>query len=199
MSERPNIAVIGSGFGPRPGEETPTKQGVKQTTCIMCGECNIGCNCHAKNTLGLNYLARAAKYGAIIRPSAEVRAILPKADNSGYTVVYSDPRNRSGMERLEATYVIVAAGSLGSAKLLLRMKHSGQLPALSPALGTRGRAMTICSVSASTVWPPYIRTPARSSLERFISSTAAIPMDFPMGSILKMRACRTWSPGTSLP
>lgn len=151
--EWPKLAIQ---FGPRPGEEKANRQGVKQTTCMMCGECNIGCNYHAKNTLDLNYLARAANHGAIIRPSAEVRAILPKADGSGYTVVYSDPRNRSQLERLEAAYVIVAAGSLGSTKLLLRMKHSGQLPYLSPALGTKwsgnGDLLGFCVNSSDPIY-----------------------------------------------
>jgi len=152
--EWPKLAIQ---FGREPGKERLNKHGQAQTNCIMCGECNIGCNSHAKNTLDLNYLARAACYGAIIQPSAEVRAILPKADGTGYTVMYADPRNRSKLERLDATYVVVAAGSLGSTKLLLRMKHSGELPHLSAALGTKwsgnGDLLGFCVKSSEAVYP----------------------------------------------
>ncbi|MBI4552388.1 MAG: GMC family oxidoreductase [Candidatus Latescibacteria bacterium] len=176
--EWPKLAIQ---FGPRPGEEKANQQGVPQTTCIMCGECNIGCNYHAKNTLDLNYLARAANHGAIIRTNAEVRAILPKADHSGYTVVYSTPGNRSAMERIEAKYVIVAAGSLGSTKLLLRMRHSGQLPNLSAALGTRwsgnGDFLGLCRNSAAPVYPST--GPVITGAVRFFH--AHYPDGFPHG------------------
>ena len=152
--EWPRLAIQ---FGPKAGEAKLNNQEVMQTTCIMCGECNIGCNYHAKNTLDLNYLARADKHGAIIHTSAEVRAILPRADRPGYTVVYSDPLRTSQLERIEATHVVVAAGSLGSTKLLLRMKHSGQLPHLSPALGTKwsgnGDLLGLCLGSSEPVYP----------------------------------------------
>jgi cholesterol oxidase len=152
--EWPKLAIR---FGAKLGEEGLNKQEVKQTTCIMCGECNIGCNYHAKNTLDLNYLARAANHGAQIHTCAEALAILPNANDVGYTVVYADPQNRSRTERLEATHVVVAAGSLGSTKLLLRMKHSGALPYLSPALGTKwsanGDLLGLCMNSSEPIYP----------------------------------------------
>jgi cholesterol oxidase len=152
--EWPKLAIR---FGREPGKEEPNKHGKRQTNCIMCGECDIGCNVHAKNTLDLNYLARAESCGATVRTGAEVRAILPKADGTGYTVVYADPRSRSELQRLDATYVVVAAGSLGSTKLLLRMKHSGVLPHLSAALGTKwsgnGDLLGFCVKSSEAIYP----------------------------------------------
>jgi len=130
--ERPRLAIQ---FG-SPGEK-PNRQGVMQNNCVRCGECDIGCNYHAKNTLDLNYLARAEQHGAEIRTNAEVRAICPNSGGDGFAVYYFDPRVRGKLFRLDARFVIVAAGSLGSTKLLLRMKHSGQLPKLSDALGTQ--------------------------------------------------------------
>ncbi|MBI4965785.1 MAG: GMC family oxidoreductase [Desulfomonile tiedjei] len=132
--EWPKLAIQ---FGPRPGEQKLNKQGVIQTTCRMCGECFIGCNFHSKNTLDLNYLARAASHGANIRTDAEVHAIQYEPDRSAYKVVYGDSRNKAQYEEIQAKYVIVSAGSLGSTRLLLRMKHSGQLPHLSSTLGSR--------------------------------------------------------------
>ena len=59
--EWPPLAIT---FGDVPGREVINAQGIAQTACTMCGECNIGCNAHAKNTLDLNYLALAEKQGA---------------------------------------------------------------------------------------------------------------------------------------
>ncbi len=151
--EWPKLALQ---FGP-PGDKL-NKQGVPQSNCLMCGECNIGCNYHAKNTLDLNYLARAEKFGATVHANAEVWAILREPDESGYLVVYRDPRFRSApFEQIKAKYVIVSAGSLGSTKLLLRMKHSGQLPHLSTALGTKwsgnGDLLGLSKSSAQPVYP----------------------------------------------
>ena len=108
--EWPKLAIQ---FGPRPGEERLTDK--CEATVYNVRECNIGCNYHA--TLDLNYLARAANHGAIICPSAEVRAILPNADGSGYTVVYSDLETGRSWNA-SRPHGIVAAGSLGSTKLL---------------------------------------------------------------------------------
>ncbi len=47
--------------------------GVEQGTCIHLGNCDIGCDVRAKNTLDLNYLAIAEKNGAEIRPLHLVR------------------------------------------------------------------------------------------------------------------------------
>ena len=44
-------------------------QGVEQGTCVHCGNCVVGCPVRAKSTLDLNYLARARRNGAEIRPS----------------------------------------------------------------------------------------------------------------------------------
>jgi cholesterol oxidase len=48
----PNIAVD---FGP-PEIPHRNKFGTMQKGCNFCGECDIGCNVHAKNTLDFNYL-----------------------------------------------------------------------------------------------------------------------------------------------
>ena len=57
----PNIAVELDHPG---GVALKNRFGVPQTGCNHCGECDIGCNDHAKNTLDLNYLALAEKRGA---------------------------------------------------------------------------------------------------------------------------------------
>jgi cholesterol oxidase len=131
--EWPKLAVR---FGDRVEAESLNAHGALQTSCRLCGECNIGCNTHAKNTLDLNYLRLAENLGVEIRTSAEVREIRPWK-GAGYKVLYRDPRHTRPAEELLANRVVLAAGPLGSPHLLLRMKRGGQLPQLSDALGRR--------------------------------------------------------------
>ena len=46
-------------------------------TCRLCGECDIGCNVGAKNSLDYNYLTLAVRAGAEIRTLAEVKGLEP--------------------------------------------------------------------------------------------------------------------------
>lgn len=109
--------------------------GQEQGTCIHLGNCDVGCDVRAKNTLDLNYLARAEQHGAEIRPLHVVRAIEP--DGQGYRVAFDrieDGRLVRGTER--AARVLLAAGSLGSTELLLRCREEAQtLPRLSRMIG----------------------------------------------------------------
>lgn len=115
-------------------------QGKKQGTCIHLGNCDIGCDVHAKNTLDLNYLALAEKYGAEIRPLHIVYYVKPTQE--GYQVIFDRIENGklwSGMECAEK--IILAAGSLGSTEILLRSKNEYQtLPNISDQLGQRWSA-----------------------------------------------------------
>src|ERR671933_1138833 len=74
----PNLAVTfaNGGTPPVPGDpidEEPNLHGVRRYTCRLLGECNVGCNVGAKNTLDLNYLSRFAEIGGEIRTLSEVR------------------------------------------------------------------------------------------------------------------------------
>src|SRR6185503_2220549 len=89
-----------------------------------------------KNTLDLNYLARAEQHGAEIRPLHMVTGVSPEP-GSGYRVHFvrlQGGRRIPGSET--APIVVLAAGSLGSTELLLRCRDEhGTLPDLSPMLG----------------------------------------------------------------
>src|SRR5205085_5498711 len=69
----PPLAVSFSSPGqpPVPGaplvEERENLHHRPRRTCRLCGECDIGCNDGAKNTLDLTYLSRAVEHGAEIR------------------------------------------------------------------------------------------------------------------------------------
>ena len=109
--------------------------GQQQGTCIHLGNCDIGCDVRAKNTLDLNYIPRAEQHGAEVRPLHVVRRI--GRHGSGYQVVF-DRIHQGRLVRGEesASHVFLAAGSLGSTELLLRCRdeHS-TLPAVSRVLG----------------------------------------------------------------
>ena len=64
-------------------EEHPNLHGVPRYTCRLVGECDIGCNFGAKNTLDLNYLSEAKRLGAEIWTLREVRSLAPR-EGGGY-------------------------------------------------------------------------------------------------------------------
>lgn len=113
--------------------------GITQGPCTFSGECDIGCNEGAKNTLDLNYLALAEQHGATVGTLTEAVHIARAGD--GYQVrlrEYGHPgADREGVERqVSARYVFVCAGTLGTTELLLRSRDQYHtLPDLPPALG----------------------------------------------------------------
>ena len=110
-------------------------QGVEQGTCIHLGNCDIGCDVNARNTLDRNYIPWAEKYGAQVRPLHLVKDVTPIA--GGYQVFYDELRDGQRLPGSEtARIVIIAAGSLGSTELLLRCREiNGSLPLVSRFLG----------------------------------------------------------------
>jgi cholesterol oxidase len=109
--------------------------GREQGTCIHLGECDIGCPVLARNTLDLNYLARAEAHGVDVRPLTIARAIEPA--DGGYRVHLVRIEDGALVPTSEdARIVIVAAGSLGSTELLLRSRDvTRTLPRLPRSLG----------------------------------------------------------------
>jgi cholesterol oxidase len=97
-------------------------QGQPQGTCVHCGNCDIGCQVGAKNTLDLNYLAAARAAGAEIRAKHIVRSLRP-LEGGGYRVgVDRIEADRLVHDEVTADKVVLAAGSLGSTELLLRCR-----------------------------------------------------------------------------
>ncbi len=111
-------------------------QGVEQGTCVHLGNCDIGCEADAKNTLDRNYIPMGIRHGMEVRPLHLVRALEP-APGGGYVVHIDriqDGRLVPSQER--ARKVVVSAGSLGSTELLLRCRDEFRtLDRLSPKLG----------------------------------------------------------------
>jgi cholesterol oxidase len=131
----PNIAVD---LHTPAGEVAPNKFGVPQSGCIHCGECDIGCNVHAKNTLDLNYLALAERAGAEVGTQCEVWNIARagSGEGDGYVVSYRDHRDGSVSRTIHAAKVFVCAGAVNSTELLLRCRDEhGTLPDIGDRLG----------------------------------------------------------------
>ncbi|MGH7164006.1 MAG: GMC oxidoreductase [Nitrospiraceae bacterium] len=122
-------------FDDRHSKSWTNAQGQQQGTCVHCGNCDIGCQVKAKNTLDLNYIPWAERHGAQIRPLHLVRCITPQA--RGYRVDFDRIEKGRLLPGYEtADRVILAAGSLGSTELLLRCRDQYKtLPRLSRFLG----------------------------------------------------------------
>ena len=111
--------------------------GPSRTGCLNCGECMTGCRHGAKNNLVKNYLYLAEKAGAEVLAETTVTDIIDS--ESGYQV---QTRSSSGWSRgktFSAGQVIVAAGALGSAKLLHKTRAHGNLKGISDRLGYLSR------------------------------------------------------------
>lgn len=186
------VTFANDGETPVPGEPIhephPNLHGRTRYTCLMCGECDIGCNYGAKNTLDYNYLSEAKRLGADIRTSSEVRYLAPRPEG-GYVVRYIhyepeqegnrvdifDPKTAS--HTITADRLVISAGTLGTVRLLLRNRAA--FPAMSNKLGTRfcgnGDLLTFalkCSDSSSGKRVPTIIDPSYGPV---ITSAIRIP------------------------
>ncbi|TMK82926.1 MAG: GMC family oxidoreductase [Actinobacteria bacterium] len=121
--------------------------GPKRKGCIQCGECMTGCRHGAKNTLLKNYLYLAEKAGAAVHPMTTVRTVRP--DGDGYVVETVTTGGRA-RRSFRARNVIFAAGTMGTQKLLHRMRDEGHLPQLSRRLGELTRTNSEAILGART-------------------------------------------------
>ena len=140
------VGVFFGGPGQKAGEEVADPYfggaGPDRRTCLNCGECMSGCRHNAKNTLVKNYLYLAEQNGAEVLPLTTVTRITPRAgDGGGYDVRvrFTKAKTSRGQKILTAEHVVMAAASLGTQKLLHRMKDEGHLPGLSERLGYLSR------------------------------------------------------------
>jgi cholesterol oxidase len=135
-------------------------EGPDRTGCMQCGRCMVGCPHGAKNTLVKNYLWLAEQRGVEVTPERTVTEIRPlgAADGSdGYAVT----SERSGLlpgrgrRTVTARGVVVAAGPLGTNKLLQRCRLGGALPRVSSRLGelVRTNSEVILAVTVPEDYP----------------------------------------------
>jgi cholesterol oxidase len=147
-------APVGVYFG-EPGVEASDPYfggvGPSRTGCTECGECMTGCRHGAKNTLLKNYLYLAEKGGAEVLARTTVTAIRPLA-NGRYevTAARSSAWVRKRRRTFLATDVVLAAGTIGTQRLLHRMRDKGNLANLSPRLGELTRTNSEAILGART-------------------------------------------------
>lgn len=102
--------------------------GMIQRPCTLCGDCITGCNVGAKNTLVTNYLPLARMNGTEMYTQVEVQSI---AAADGYYQIQAIVRDdcSGGLQEfpisIASQMVIVAAGSPGSAEILLQSRKTG--------------------------------------------------------------------------
>jgi len=130
--------------------------GPRRSGCLNCGACMTGCRHNAKNTLTKNYLHLAEAAGAEVHPMTTVTRVQARC-RSGFEVqtVRTGSWLGMGQQTLTADQVVLAAGALGTAKLLHRMRDSGALPDLSPRLGVLTRTNSEAIIGART-WAPEV-------------------------------------------
>jgi cholesterol oxidase len=135
-------------------------EGPDRTGCRECGRCMVGCPHGSKNTLVKNYLYLAEKRGARVMPERTVLDIRPLggADGAeGYEVesVRSGAWLRKDRQVQRARGVVVAAGPLGTNKLLARCRLNGSLGKISARLGelVRTNSESILTVTVPEDYP----------------------------------------------
>ncbi|MGD0873925.1 MAG: GMC family oxidoreductase [Acidimicrobiales bacterium] len=128
------------------GGAGPTRKG-----CTQCGECMTGCRHGAKNTLLKNYLYLAERGGAEVRELTTVTGIRPKG-NGRYQVTTERAGAwlRKHRKTFVASDVVLAAGTMGTQRLLHGMRDEGSLANLSPRLGELTRSNSEAIIGART-------------------------------------------------
>jgi choline dehydrogenase-like flavoprotein len=141
------------------------------TRCIQCGFCNTGCKFFRKNHLTLNYLRGARRAGMELRPDSEAIQVQPA--DGGYRVLYG-PRDDSNLvnpkappladaQEIQATRVVLAGGTIGTAGLLLRSREF--LPDLSDQVGRNLSGNGDCSLAA--LLPADAGLPGRGRVRQY--------------------------------
>ena len=185
---------VGIYFG-APGQTVPDPffdgEGPDRAGCIHCGGCMVGCRHNAKNTLDKNYLYLAERYGAEVRPEANVLDIRPlygpHPGAARYEIEYE--RITDWFSKRKSTVrgrnVVVSAGVLGTLNLLLKCRDENRtLPLLSQRLGKRVRSNSeaLMGVTARDDDVNYSEGVAISSHFWVDDVTSVEPVRYPPGS-----------------
>lgn len=103
--------------------------------CVGCGICNYGCPVGGKASVDRNLIPMAMAAGAIVQADTKVHTILVQGDRAvGVQGTVHDTHTRQpvGTLTVRADRVIVAAGGVGTPRLL---HHAGLAGRLGPAVG----------------------------------------------------------------
>ena len=109
--------------------------------CVNAKWCYTGCIFGAKNSLITNYLASAERNGVEVRPLVQVSYVAPSSARPYRWIVKGDrvdPATKGSagaIEDIECKVLILCAGAMGTAPILMRSQANGPLPSLSSHLG----------------------------------------------------------------
>jgi cholesterol oxidase len=111
-------------------------KGPDRTVCIRCGACMLGCQFGAKNTTKKNYLWFAENLGVKIHALTSVvniTALGAEDGSAGYEIetVKTGTWLRKSRQKMKTRGVVLAAGAIGTNRLLGKLKVSNALPRLS--------------------------------------------------------------------
>jgi cholesterol oxidase len=146
--------------------------------CVQCGGCMVGCRYEAKNTLDRNYLRFAEEGGAVVHPERE--ATLLRRVDRGWEVetVHPGAWVRKRPELFRAEQVVLAAGVLGTLKLLFRSGLGGA----NLGMLVRSNSETIVGAGARDTSVDYSEGIAIGSSFRPNADTHIEPVRYPKGS-----------------
>ncbi|HEX6701139.1 MAG TPA: GMC family oxidoreductase [Gaiellaceae bacterium] len=167
-------------FGPAGPDPYFGGAGPSRGTCVRNGGCMVGCRHDAKNTLDRNYLYLAERAGAVVLPERE--AVCVRAVARRFEVETQRPGawTRRRREVFRAEQVVLAAGVLGTLRLLGRSRLGG--PRVGHAVRTNSEA--IVGASARRTGVDYSAGVAITSAFRPRPDTEIQPVRYPPGSNL---------------
>jgi cholesterol oxidase len=174
---RTHVAVH---FGPAGPDPYFGGAGPARGTCVRNGACMVGCRFDAKNTLDRNYLYLAERAGAVVLPEREAVRVVPRDGRFDVETKRPGAWIRRRREVFHAEQVVLAAGVLGTLKLLGRSGLGG------PRVGrlVRTNSEAIVGASAPRVDVDYSAGVAITSAFRPRPDTEIQPVRFPPGSNL---------------
>jgi cholesterol oxidase len=177
---------VGVFFG-EPGVEVPDPYfggaGPARTGCTGCGGCMVGCRHGAKNSLDRNYLWFAERRGVTVHAEREALDV-SALDGGGYAVRTGRPGSGAATEVFHAEQVVLAAGVLGTLRLLLASRERGLLRRLSPRLGenVRTNSEAVVGATARSTAVDFSRGVAITSSVLPDTETRLEPVRYPAGS-----------------
>jgi cholesterol oxidase len=146
--------------------------------CVRCGGCMVGCRYEAKNTLDRNYLRLAEQGGAVVHPEREATLLRPVGRGWEIETVHPGAWVRKRRELFRAEQVVLAAGVLGTLKLLFRSGVGGA----NLGMLVRSNSEAIVGAGARDASVDYSAGIAIGSSFRPSADTRIEPVRYPKGS-----------------
>jgi cholesterol oxidase len=150
---------------------------VMQSACTLCGDCWMGCNVGAKNTVTITYLSDAWQFGASLFTGVSVKYV--RKESNEWVLFYEQLDERNGKIRgqgsVTANFIVLSAGVFGTTEILMRSAKRGL--ALSKQLG-RGFSANGDDLAFGHDMPERVNGiaaghPPRTRLEPSVDQTAS--------------------------